>query len=336
MDIGTKLFIDYWHLVAHRKELDESGDYLKVSTPVGDLVLFNDNGNVVAFDNKCPHRGAHIYSGRSGNQPNLCSYHGWTYSFGKLNIPNRDKFIACKIESADLNKYQIEWCGDFIFVGIRPVITIGEQLEGVREILEDISFNVAARLDFNFYDYESYWPISLENALEPYHIAMVHPTTLGALNLSDGANEFLPYSSIWRTVIGNQRANKSLERIGSFFQIDYQHKGYMSIYMFPFTMISSTYGYSYSLQNFMPYPDDVAKTYFHSRLLSCVTKPGLAGQVVASFLESSAKVNRRVFEEDHEVCKLMPKSSWTQAPLIFPSILEEKIDHFRSLCREHS
>lgn len=336
MDIGTKLFTEFWHLVGHRKELVNHGDYLKVSSPIGDVVLFNDNGEVVAFDNKCPHRGAYIYSGRCGNQPNLCSYHGWTYNFGRLNIPNRESFVGCQIDTADLNKYHIEWCGDFVFVSVQPKISIDDQLDGVREILEDVSFNINGRLDFNFYDYESYWPLSLENALEPYHIAMVHPNTLGALNLGDGVNEFYPYSSIWRTVIGNQRADKSLDKIGSFFNIDYQHKGYMSIYMFPFTMISSTYGFSYSLQNFMPHPDEAEKTYFHSRLLSCVTKPGSAEQVVASFLDSSAKVNRQVFEEDHEVCKLMPKSSWTKEPLVYPSVLEEKIDHFRSLCRKHS
>ena len=54
-----------------------------------------------------------------------------------------------------------------------------------------------------------------------------------------------------------------------------------------------------------------------------------------TFLASTAEVNRRVFEEDHEVCKRLPADSWSTAPLRYPSADEIKIAHFRESCRRH-
>jgi len=56
------------------------------------------------------------------------------------------------------------------------------------------------------------------------------------------------------------------------FNISDQHEGYQSIYLFPFTMLTSTFGYSYSLQNFFP-SQESNKTFFYSRLLKgCLNK----------------------------------------------------------------
>ena len=55
-------------------------------------------------------------------------------------------------------------------------------------------------------------------------------------------------------------------------------------------------------------------------------------KIVAPFFESSARINEMVFNEDHEICKLMPRDSWSSSPLKFPSKQEEKIAHFRQLC----
>lgn len=335
MDLGIKLFRQFWHLVGHRKELEKSGDFLKLNTSLGELVVFNDNGDYVAFDNKCPHRGALIYTNHFGNQANVCPYHGWSYSFGKLKIPNRQMFHDCQVDSAALNKYKLEWCGDFLFVGVDPIYPLEEQLKDVLRDIEDISLNIERRADFNFYEYECYWPLAIENALEPYHISMVHPNTLATLGLEDGINALFEHNSIWRANVSSDRARKGLEKVGQFFTIDYQYKGYMSIYMFPFSMLSSTYGYSYALQNFFPHQNKGNATFFHSRLLSAPAKSSSSGQVVNTFVNSSAKVNRQVFEEDHAICKLMPTESWNSDPLVYPSKLEEKIDHFRALCRKY-
>lgn len=333
MSLGNQLFTDYWHMVAHRLELPANNDFIKLKTPLGDVVIFNDGGELIAFDNRCAHRGALIYSEDFGNQPNTCRYHGWTFRGGRLHIPHEEQFTGCDIGNANLKKFSLDWCGDFLFLGVSPKQGLYEQLDEVTHYLENISFNIEGRLDLSTYEYECYWPLALENALEPYHIDMIHPQTLASLNLENGANEFYGVNSIWRAPIGNQRINKQLAGLNRFFNIDFQYEGYMSIFMFPFTMISSTYGFSYSVQNFFPSAVNADRTNFMSRLLVAPAKNASCKDVITPFLESSAKVNRLVFEEDHEICKLMPLDSWSSAPLRFISLQEEKIAHFRDSCR---
>lgn len=333
MEFDVQLFRDYWHLICHRNELPGNGDFLRLDTPLGDLVVFNDNGDLVAFDNLCPHRGARMFQGREGSQAATCAYHGWSYNNGRVVIPMVEDFRECTAREARLNKYQVDWCGDFLFVAVTPRQPLYEQLDDVAEALENISFNIARRLDFNSYQFQSYWPVAVENALEPYHIPLVHTGTLATLELKDGVNEYHGVNSIWRAPLGNARIEKQLRSLAKQFAIDFSYEGYLSIYLFPFTMISSTFGYSYSLQSFFPHAKEGEITNFSSRLLAVHPASERATAIVGPFLNSSAKVNRQVFEEDHEICKLVPKTSWSVEPLKFASRQEEKVSHFRESCR---
>jgi phenylpropionate dioxygenase-like ring-hydroxylating dioxygenase large terminal subunit len=336
MSLDSDLFGGYWHLLCHRRELPLPGDFLRYDVPGGEVVVFNDAGDLVAFDNRCPHRGARIYLGDYGNQPATCGYHGWTFRQGRMIIPERESFKGCRIETATFNRLPIDWCGDFVFLGLAPRQTLYAQLGGVAELLENISFNITGRHDFNRYDFECYWPLAVENALEPYHISMVHPTTLGTLQLDEGTNVFDGINSVWSAPVGSEGTRKKLASLKRFFQIDYQYEGYLSIYLFPFTMLSSTFGYSYSLQHFLPHPTQPDRTAFTSRLLATPARSAATEAVVAHFLDSTAQVNRKVFEEDHDVCKRMPHEAWSMEPLRYASASEAKIAHFRDTCRQHA
>lgn len=333
MKLDSTLLREYWHLLCHRRELPNSGDFLRFETVIGDIVIFNDGGELVAYDNRCPHRGALMYAGGQGNQPATCSYHGWTYQGGRMIVPHPENFKGCDLAKARLNKFQVDWCGDFVFVGVAPRTGLYEQLGGVAEALENISFNIDRQLDLNTYRYDCYWPLAVENALEPYHISMVHPETLGMLQLEAGTNEYHGENSIWYAPVGNARVKRQLQSLKRYFNIDYGYDGYMSIYLFPFTMISSTFGYSYSLQNFFPADQAELGTNFTSRLLGTHLASAQGQQIIGPLFDSTAAINRKVFEEDHTVCKLVPADSWSVQPLPFPSASEEKIDHFRRSCR---
>jgi hypothetical protein len=104
--------------------------------------------------------------------------------------------------------------------------------------------------------------------------------------------------------------------------------------MFPFSMITSTFGYSYSVQNFFPSLRDENTTNFTSRLLTTKLSNEKYDQILSSFFESTININRTVFEEDHEICKLIPRDSWSIEPLKYMSTDEIKINHFRQICRD--
>jgi phenylpropionate dioxygenase-like ring-hydroxylating dioxygenase large terminal subunit len=330
--LATAAWQDYWQLVCHRSELPAHGDFLRLNVLDQEIVVFNDHGEITAFDNRCPHRGARMYLQTHGNQAATCSYHGWTFSQGQFHIPGAEHFTACQLKSVDFRRWQTEWVGDFLFVGVKPRQDVSTQLGPIQAILEDISFGITGRQDWNAYPFECDWKIALENALEPYHVELVHPQSLGLLQLQTGHNEFHGENSIWYAPLGNLGMDKKLARIGDLFSLDHQYKGYMSIYIFPFTMLSSTYGYSYSLQHFLP-STQADRTHFYSRLLTMALKPGKDPAMLQPFFDSSAQTNRRVFDEDHQVCKRVPTDTWSLEPLSFASDSEAKVQHFRASCK---
>ncbi|APY98936.1 Rieske (2Fe-2S) protein [Burkholderia pseudomallei] len=333
MNFDTDLLHRHWHLGCHRRELPNDGDFVRFDTAIGEIVIFNDAGELVAFDNRCPHRGARMYVDDSGNQPASCPYHGWTYREGRLLIPGRKRFDGCALERAKLRTFAVDWCGDFLFFAVHPQTDLYTQLGRFAEAVENISFNIDRRLDLNRYDFECYWPLAIENALEPYHIGAVHPQTLATLGLEDGENVFDGVNCAWYAPVGASRQRNQLARLKRFFNLDYQYEGYASIYLFPFTMISSTYGYSYSLQHFLPAGVGGDRTRFTSRLYAAPAASEQAAQALGAFFESTRDVNRRVFEEDHAICKRMPRNAWSMAPLACAADTEAKIDHFRRACR---
>lgn len=332
-DVATVLWRNYWHLVCHRAELPEPGDFIKLQVLSHEIVVFNDAGDLVAFNNRCPHRGARMYLADSGNQPATCAYHGWTHSHGRMIVPDAQQFDRCDVDQARLKTWKTEWIGDFLFIGDEPQLSIEDQLGDIRTILEDISFGVAGRVDLDTYTYQCAWQIALENALEPYHIDMVHPKSLGMLQLEPGVNLFTGKNSVWSAPVGSARVNKQLQSLNRYFQLDHQFAGYQSLYIFPFAMLSSTYGFSHSLQNFFP-SEAKDQTHFTSRLLKMALKRGIDSTLMDAFFDSTARVNRQVFEEDHLICQRVPGDTWTFEPPPFAAASEAKLLHFRQSCRE--
>jgi nitrite reductase/ring-hydroxylating ferredoxin subunit len=275
--------------------------FVRLKWALGDLVVFNDEGKVLAFDNQCPHRGTRLFTYDAGCSPALCPYHGWSYRGGQVRIPRRETVPQAEADGARLNTYETAWCGDFLFVGVAPRQTLAGQLGDLAGLLEAISRDIDRRGDFNAFDFECDWRVAVENALEGYHVNMIHPGTLAPLALTNHQDSYSGLNSAYRAEIGEPRTVKGLQRLSKYFATEAAWPGYVSLFVFPFAMVSSTFGYSYALQNFLP-SGEPGRTYFSSRLLAARRTAG-SDAVVDPFLASSAEVNRQVFEEDHAICR---------------------------------
>lgn len=318
----------YWHLLCHRSELPHSGDYLKLQWLGEEVVIYNDGGELIVFDNLCPHRGTRFFTDVSGNGPLSCPYHGWSYRAGSMHIPCRERYDSAELARAQLGKLQLEWCADFVFAAPAPRMTLEAQLGTSYDVLADLSFNIAGRSDVNAYTFECDWRVALENALEPLHVPFVHPDSLAQLQLGEGSNRFTDWTSIWQAELGNAAMVRKLRSIRRLFQLDSQYEGYQSLYLFPFTMLSSTFSYSYSLQHFFPSAEP-ARTHFYSRLLHSATLPASAA-ALQSFFEASARMNRQVFAEDHAICQRLAPGAADDPRFTVLASDEEKIAHFRA------
>jgi phenylpropionate dioxygenase-like ring-hydroxylating dioxygenase large terminal subunit len=332
MDLSLRLINSYWHPLCHASELAEDKDFVRFNLLDFEVVAYNDKGTIIAFDNLCPHRGARFFLDDFGRSRIKCEYHGWSFIAGQAKIPKKEEFINCDIGSAALNQFKVARCGDFIFFSPTAEQNLQQQL-GAELVcrLESISQAIKCRSDFNRYPFESYWPIAVENALEPDHIPMIHGDSLAPLRLQAGENIYYGENSIWLSPLGNNAIDEKLVKLGKFFEPAERYPGYMSIYIFPFAMISSTHGYSYSMQNF--FPGDRTKTFFTSRLYQARESNPRYDEMVKSLMLSSASTNRAVFDEDHTICKRIPAKTWSTDNPKYYGQHEEKIIHFRQSCR---
>lgn len=323
----------YWHLVCHRSEVAKPRDYVLLKGNDEEIAIFHDGRDVIAFDNRCPHRGTRIFDGDSGNAPFLCPYHGWTYSKGRLFIGRKDQFTQCAGPEPTLNQYHTAWVGDFLFVAIAPgQRTVEDQLGDLAPLVAQISSAISGRYDLNCYDYECVWQVAIENALEPYHVSVIHPNSLGSLRLETGVNRYVGCNSVWETTVGDSRIARNLQKLSKSTDFNNRHEGYQNIYLFPYAMISSTFGVSFSVQNFFPSTHE-NKSHFYSRLYPTRVLQSANPAIFDHFFASTSAMNRTIFLEDAEICKRIPESSWVCDGPSFYADAEERLVHFRQTYR---
>ena len=326
--MNTFLRDRYWHLLCHASELPQPGDFLKLRWLDQDVVVASDQGNLVVFDNLCPHRGAKFFNTEYGNGPITCRYHGWTHHGGELHIPCRHKFQDAELVGLSLSTLKIDWCGDFLFASPQPAHSLDEQLGDLFNPLAAISMEIQGRHAWNAYTYECDWKLAVENALDSLHTPFVHKDSLNRLRLSDPVNSYSGANSVARFQICDEAVLKRLKSTARLFAGTERFEGYMSMYLFPFTMLTSTFGYSYSLQHFFP-SDQPQRTHFYSRLLRGSLRAGLPANALDHFFDSSAEINKTVFEEDNAICREMEFSHYSIHDVARLSTDEEKIVHFR-------
>jgi phenylpropionate dioxygenase-like ring-hydroxylating dioxygenase large terminal subunit len=328
--IDTALWESHWHLLCHRSEVASSGEYVLFNVAGQEVVAFHDGGEVIAFDNRCPHRGTRIYEGTHGKQRFVCKYHGWSFAKGRLFIPSRDTFTQCDPTEAKLNVYRTEWLGDFLFIARAPLRPLREQLAGIDQMLERISLSIDRQSDFNRYDYRCNWKHAVENALDQYHVAIIHRDTLNKLQMQPARDVHLGINNVSYAGVGDDRLTKRLRGLRRFFDLQFQQEEYMAIHIFPFTFLTSTFGYSYSLQHFYPAADP-DHTHFTSRFYQSRLSSKVSAEAMASYFASTVAVNHDVFREDADICAMVPTDAWSPEPPRFVSAGEEKIVHFRRL-----
>lgn len=323
------LFDTMWHPVCHVNEVSSPGQYVRLQHNPDDIIVYNDRGNLICFDNVCPHRGARFVETYSGQGILVCPYHAFCYIDGGLRTGRHQPIKTETQTKADLNKYHLETIGDMLFFSINPSMKIEQQFnEDICSQIAAIADKISKPTDENTTTFECTAVLGVENALEAVHVNSVHPNSLARLKLSTGTFYKLGLSSQWTSEIQDKRTLRAFRSIGRLIGIETKST-YENILLFPFSMISSSGGISYSLQNFFPVTDD--RTSFISRLYpakNCFDHMA----VVDNFLISTAKINRQVFKEDADICAKITKSDRKKSGNFLVQG-EERIAWYRDACK---
>jgi Rieske 2Fe-2S family protein len=208
------VFARSWLCLARSDEVAAAGSFVRVAAAGRDLILVRGRDGVLrGFHNLCRHRGAALCLETHGQLRRAirCMYHAWTYDLdGRLvAAPNAHEMPDLPKERFGLLGVLVEeWVG-YVWVNLDPqAAPLADQvLPQVRDRLGDQetfgrydvgSLRLGRRIE---YDVASNWKSVVENFMECYHCASIHPELTEALP---------QFATGWGTVSGGVGAGAAL------------------------------------------------------------------------------------------------------------------------------
>jgi p-cumate 2,3-dioxygenase alpha subunit len=184
-----RVFDRSWLFVGHESELADPGEYRR-RTIAGRSIMFvrGDDGEIRAFHNACPHRGAIVCRHDEGTAKAFqCFYHAWTFDTrGRLvGIPGKDAYDGGCFEQAERSLKpvaRLESYRGFWFLSYWPEIEpLHDYLAGAREFLDVlIDQSPSGRLKVlhgsHRYSMRANWKLLAENSIDGYHGLPTHQT----------------------------------------------------------------------------------------------------------------------------------------------------------------
>ncbi|MBO0828934.1 MAG: aromatic ring-hydroxylating dioxygenase subunit alpha [Streptosporangiales bacterium] len=188
------IFERSWNCVARADELAAPGDFVQVE--VGTelvLVVRNRTGGLGAFLNLCRHRGAVLCREAAGSfgKRIRCMYHAWTYDLdGRLvAAPNIHDMPDLVKDEYGLHGVRLEeWLG-YVWVNLDATAApLSDQVRpqlvarlGDADTLDRYGIGDLVVGHTISYDVASNWKSVVENFMECYHCASIHPELTAAL-----------------------------------------------------------------------------------------------------------------------------------------------------------
>jgi phenylpropionate dioxygenase-like ring-hydroxylating dioxygenase large terminal subunit len=169
--INDPVLVNEWHVVGHSADLAE-GQLLPARVLGEDIVVWRLNGQVMAWQDLCVHRGTRLSLGKVSGQTLVCPYHGWSYnSQGKcVRIPAHPE--QKPPEKAQVKVYQTQECYGAIWVSLgQPQLDLPDYPEWADPTYRSVVSGP--------HPYHAHAPRAIENFLDMAHLPFVHEGYLG-------------------------------------------------------------------------------------------------------------------------------------------------------------
>jgi Rieske 2Fe-2S family protein len=190
----SRIFEACWFAAGLLAELPGPGSFRTASVGRESVLLVRDRrGALGAFLNVCRHRGARLCTDPAGTLRNAvrCPYHAWTYGLdGRLiAAPNLDALPEVDRTEYGLRRVHLrEW------LGLAWVCLADEPPDFDREVVDVVAARLGDRDTVAawgverlvpgqriVYDVAANWKLVVENFLECYHCATIHPELTAVL-----------------------------------------------------------------------------------------------------------------------------------------------------------
>jgi Rieske 2Fe-2S family protein len=190
----ARVFEAVWVCAARAGDLPRPGAFRTVPVGRESVLLTRDRADRVrAFLNVCRHRGARLCTEEAGEVRRAfrCPYHAWTYGLdGRLvAAPNLGELPAAERDQRGLAAVHVrEWLG-YVWVCLADdPPSFDETVRGaVADALGSADAVAAYGVDRlepgrrEVYDVRANWKLIVENFMECYHCATIHPELTGVL-----------------------------------------------------------------------------------------------------------------------------------------------------------
>lgn len=162
-----------WHVVASSQDL-QAGKILKIRLLGEDLLLWRNGGQALAWEDRCPHRGASLARGWIEKDTLVCPYHGLAFnSEGKCShVPAHPEQAPSTLSKACVKTYHVQERYGMVWV----CLGTPQQDVPLFEEWDDPNYN---KFFFSAALYRSSAPRALENFIDVNHVPFVHDGTLG-------------------------------------------------------------------------------------------------------------------------------------------------------------
>jgi p-cumate 2,3-dioxygenase alpha subunit len=188
-----EVFNKCWLYIGHESEIAKKGDFVRRIVAKRNLVFNRDmDGNLNAFFNTCPHRGAEICRENKGNTKHFtCMYHGWIFAAnGELkSLPGGERYSADFKAQKRGNLVPVPRFENYrgmCFVNFdQNACSLVEYLGNAKEyldlVLDQSSEGMTIISGQQDYAIRANWKLLVENSNDGYHAAMTHATYLDYL-----------------------------------------------------------------------------------------------------------------------------------------------------------
>lgn len=314
----NKIFHESWFYVGLKEKLVNKNDFITYSCGEVSLFVQNFGDKLKAFSNICLHRFNNIHQSNEGNGMLVCSYHNWVYNDNGEPIVGfpclKEELNKC--ERNRLEEYDVDSCGEFVFVKINnnSTITLKEQLDSFYPLLENLSshFDHIINKETIVLDHKSNWKLLVENVLECYHCSSVHKETLVPMGIGSKKPEGHFYEK------GNDKIDYPMrktstqaereEKLPFLGKTTYLHKSLQHWFIYPNLFITSTAGNLFYVGRMMP--NTANNTQLHTQFVK-PTYTELSKKesiVLNAYATASIDSAQKVIFEDREILELIQQN----------------------------
>jgi len=185
-----RIFRREWLCVARADQLPKAGDFISFELFGDPLVAVRgDDGEIRVLSRVCRHRFMPVVSGSGTRRSFQCPYHLWTYALdGRLlGAPEMDRAADFARDACRLPSLRVETWEGFVFASFdSQAAPLAPRLAGLQRAIAPYRVAEMRTTEPLVFEHVWNWKVMVENFIESYHHAGVHPDTLQPLVPASG------------------------------------------------------------------------------------------------------------------------------------------------------